>query len=79
MARERALVGKNHPNLVPILDAGEDSGFFDVAMARVPGKPLSKCLSPDPAQSNLGTNRASRLRCRVSRISGFCPPGHKAR
>ena len=48
VARERALVGKNHPNLVPILDAGEDSGFFYVAMARVPGKPLSKCLSEIP-------------------------------
>lgn len=46
--RERALVGKSHPNLVPILDAGEDGGFFFVAMGKVPGRVLSKCLSDVP-------------------------------
>jgi len=48
VGRERALVGKSHPNLVPILDAGEDGGFFYVAMSRVPGKPLSRRLSEVP-------------------------------
>jgi serine/threonine protein kinase len=48
VTRERALVGKSHPNLVPILDAGEDAGFFYVAMEKVPGKPLSKRLSEVP-------------------------------
>jgi eukaryotic-like serine/threonine-protein kinase len=32
VTRERALVGKSHPNLVPILDAGEDGGFKNVLL-----------------------------------------------
>lgn len=48
VARERALVGKNHPNLVPILSAGEDAGYFYVAMEKVPGRPLSNRLSEVP-------------------------------
>lgn len=43
--RERTLIGKRHPHLVTILDAGEDGGFFYVAMEHVPGKTLSKALS----------------------------------
>lgn len=48
VTRECALVGKEHPNLVPILDAGDEGGFFYVAMSRVPGKPLSECLAELP-------------------------------
>jgi eukaryotic-like serine/threonine-protein kinase len=48
VSRERALIGKFHPHLVEVLDAGEDGEFFFVAMKRVPGKPLSKCLSELP-------------------------------
>src|SRR5260370_6572472 len=48
VTRERALVGKSHPNLVPILDAGEDARFLYVAMEKVPGKPLSKRVSEVP-------------------------------
>ncbi len=48
VTRERALVGNDHPNLVPILDAGEDGGFFYVVMGKVPGRPLSRRLSELP-------------------------------
>jgi serine/threonine protein kinase len=45
VSRERLLIGKNHPHLVTILDAGEDGGFFYVVMEEVPGKPLSRALA----------------------------------
>ena len=46
--RERALIGQQHANLVPILGAGEEGGLFYVAMEKVAGRPLSKCLSEVP-------------------------------
>lgn len=46
--RERGLVGKHHPNLVSILDAGRDGEYFYVCMGWVPGRPLSHCLSELP-------------------------------
>ena len=48
VTRQLALVGKSHPNLVPILEAGRDSDFFYVAMSSISGKPLSKRLSELP-------------------------------
>jgi serine/threonine protein kinase len=48
VTRERVLVGKSHPNLVSILDAGESGGYFYVAMGKIPGKPLSRRLADLP-------------------------------
>jgi serine/threonine protein kinase len=51
--RERALVGKYHPNLIEILDAGEDvdRGLFFVAMAFFPGKNLAQALAAIPHEN----------------------------
>ena len=48
--REKALVGKVHPNLIEILDAGEDVGrdLFFVVMALFPGKNLAEALASVP-------------------------------
>lgn len=49
--RERSLVGKHHPHLIEILDAGEDDGrdLFFVVMALFPGKNLAEVLAQVPA------------------------------
>jgi serine/threonine protein kinase len=48
--REKSLVGKHHPNLIEILDAGEDVGrdLFFVVMALFPGKNLADALPSIP-------------------------------
>jgi eukaryotic-like serine/threonine-protein kinase len=53
ISRERELIGKTHPNIIRILDAGccESSGHLFVAMAFAAGKPLSKALSTIPREN----------------------------
>ena len=48
--REKSLVGKHHPNLIEILDAGEDvdRDLFFVVMALFPGKNLAEALAAVP-------------------------------
>jgi len=48
--REKSLVGKAHPNLIAILDAGEDEilDYFYVAMALFPGRNLAEALADVP-------------------------------
>lgn len=48
--REKSLVGKTHPNLIGILDAGEDTekDLFFVVMALFPGKNLAEVLNDIP-------------------------------
>lgn len=48
--REKSLVGKHHPNLIQILDAGEDVPLdvFFVAMALFPGRNLAELLASIP-------------------------------
>jgi eukaryotic-like serine/threonine-protein kinase len=48
--REKSLVGKHHPNLIDILDAGEDAkrDLFFVVMALFPGKNLAEALAAVP-------------------------------
>ncbi|MCU1278388.1 MAG: serine/threonine protein kinase [bacterium] len=48
--RERDLVGKHHPNLIRILDAGEDEDLdvFFVVMEFFPGKNLAEVLQDVP-------------------------------
>jgi eukaryotic-like serine/threonine-protein kinase len=50
IAREKALIGQTHPNLVRILDAGECSttGYLYVVMDRVPYKSLRDVLTEVP-------------------------------
>jgi serine/threonine protein kinase len=47
--RERTLIGKTHPNLVAILDGGEEGDLLFVAMEYFPGNNLAECLSEIPA------------------------------
>src|SRR5262249_16189376 len=49
VSREHSLIGKSHPNLVGIVQTGEDRGYFYVVMTKVPGRPLSKVLAGLPA------------------------------
>ncbi|HKO50385.1 MAG TPA: protein kinase, partial [Polyangiaceae bacterium] len=48
--REKLLVGKQHPNLIQILDAGEDEALelFYVVMSLFPGKNLAEALASVP-------------------------------
>jgi len=48
--REKSLVGKRHPNLIEILDAGDDPSLdlFFVVMALFPAKHLAEVLSSIP-------------------------------
>jgi serine/threonine protein kinase len=45
MERERSLIGKLHPNLVRVYDAGEQDGNFFVVMEYFDGKNLAEVLS----------------------------------
>ncbi len=52
--REKSLVGQHHPNLIDILDAGEDAkrDLFFVVMALFPGKNLAEALAAIPYGSS---------------------------
>jgi serine/threonine protein kinase len=54
ISRERSLVGKEHPNMVRILDAGtcENTGHLFVVMSIATGRPLSQALNLVP-RSNI--------------------------
>src|SRR3989337_1659503 len=46
--RERSLIGKSHPNLIRVLDGGEQGEYLFVVMEFFDGKDLAKVLAKIP-------------------------------
>ena len=49
ISRELSLIGKSHPNLVPIYDGGEDGKHLFVAMEYFEGRKVAECLLEIPS------------------------------
>jgi serine/threonine-protein kinase len=65
--REKSLVGQHHPNLIEILDAGEDEtlDLFFVVMALFPGRNIAQALDEIPL------NRVHALIAQVASAAEF--------
>jgi eukaryotic-like serine/threonine-protein kinase len=64
--RESELIGKRHPHLVQIVDAGKDAGYFFVAMSKISGKPFVEGALRFAKRSNMADDRSGRFCGRVS-------------
>jgi serine/threonine protein kinase len=75
----------DHPNVIPIFEAGEADGVLFIAMRYVEGTDLKRLLAAegrlDPAWSSTATDRASATaRCleEVLMFRFLCPPSRRA-
>jgi len=64
-----------HPNVIPVYEAGEEDGALYIAMRWVEGTDLREAIDSGPLEPSRAVNLVSQVASSMGRLSGMSSPG----